>query len=295
MAQAQTGTMASTLVATAREEKARRITPFDVIVYLLLIFFALIALGPFIFSFLSSFKTLEHVLDFPPSLIPNPWTWANYQVILSNSLFLRWLLNSAIFAAATVVLNALFSAMAGYALSRLRFPGRDTIFLLTLAVMMVPLPIIVLPKFLIAYNMHITNSMLGLILPYMVQPISVFLMVQNLKSLPRELEEAAMIDGASRWRIFFQIVLPLVKPALTAVAILSFMGSWNEFFWSLLTLNSQDQLTLPIGLSFFKGAHYTEYNLLLAGSMFNTIPVLIVFFIFQRYFIEGIASAGLKG
>jgi ABC-type glycerol-3-phosphate transport system permease component len=113
--------------------------------------------------------------------------------------------------------------------------------------------------------------------------------------VPREVEEAATIDGASRWRTYCQIILPLVKPALTAVAILSFQGAWNEFSWSLLVLNSPNMYTLPIGLLFFKGAHYTEYNLLLAGSMFNTIPILIVFFIFQRFFIEGVASAGMKG
>jgi ABC-type glycerol-3-phosphate transport system permease component len=152
-----------------------------------------------------------------------------------------------------------------------------------------------IPKFLIVNDLHLVNTYFALFLPYMAQPFSVFLMIQFMKGLPREVEEAATIDGASRWRTYYQIILPLVKPALTAVAILSFQGAWNEFSWSLLVLNSPNMYTLPIGLLFFKGAHYTEYNLLLAGSMFNTIPILIVFFIFQRFFIEGVASAGMKG
>jgi len=129
----------------------------------------------------------------------------------------------------------------------------------------------------------------------MAQPFSVFLMVQFMKGLPRELEESAMLDGATRLTICRRIILPLVKPALTAVAILSFQGAWNDFLWPLLTLDSQNMYTLPVGLFFFKNAHYTEYNLLIAGSMFNTIPMLILFFIFQRYFIEGVTSSAVKG
>ncbi len=273
----------------------RKLTVFDIIVYILLLVFTFTSLAPFIFSFLSSFKTFGDVLSYPPTILPNPWTINNYQTILSNGSFIRWLFNSFTFAIGVMVFNVLFSSMAGYALARMRFPGRNFFFYMILAVMLIPLPITMIPKFLTMDTLHLINTYLALLLPYAAQPFSVFLMVQFLKGLPREIEESAMIDGASRFRIFFQIVLPLVKPAVTAVAILSFQGAWNEFTWSLLVLNTPDMYTLPIGLLFFKGAHFTEYNLLLAGSMFNTIPILIVFFIFQRYFIEGVASAGLKG
>ncbi len=297
MAQAQAQTQASIrpVAVTVVKRPRRRLTPLEIVVYILLLLFTFTSLAPFVFSFLSSFKTFGDVLSYPPTIIPNPWTISNYQTILSNGSFVRWLLNSFAFAIGVMVCNVLFSSMAGYALARMQFPGRNIFFYMTLGVMLIPLPITMISKFLTIDTLHLVNTYLALLLPYAAQPFSVFLMIQFLKALPREVEEAAMIDGASRFRTFFQIVLPLVKPALTAVAILSFQGAWNEFTWSLLVLNSPDMYTLPIGLLFFKGAHFTEYNLLLAGSMFNTIPILIVFFIFQRYFIEGVASAGLKG
>lgn len=297
MAQAQAQAQASIrpIAVTVPKRPRRRLTPLEILVYILLLVFTFTSLAPFIFSFLSSFKTFSDVLSYPPTVIPNPWTISNYQTILSNGSFTRWLLNSFAFAIGVMVFNVLFSSMAGYALARMQFPGRNILFYATLGVMLIPLPITMIPKFLTMDSLHLVNTYLALLLPYAAQPFSVFLMIQFLKALPREVEEAAMIDGASRLRTFFQIVVPLVKPALTAVAILSFQGAWNEFTWSLLVLNSPDMYTLPIGLLFFKGAHFTEYNLLLAGSMFNTIPILIVFFIFQRYFIEGVASAGLKG
>ncbi len=296
MAQATTqGKVAERTTTAHMEEKQRRFRWNNIIIYLMLLIFTLTSLGPFIFSFLSSFKTFQHILDFPPTLLPNPWTLGNYQQILSDPAFLRWLLNAFIYAAGTVVLNVLFSAMAGYALSRLNFPGKEIIFITTLAVMMIPSPVTIIPKFLVMNDLHLINTFFALLLPAMAQPFSVFLMVQFMKTLPKELEESARIDGASRWRTFYQIILPLVKPALTAVAILSFQGAWNDFLWPLLVLDSRDMYTLPLGLYFFKSAHYTQYNLLIAGSMFNAIPVLVLFFIFQRYFIEGAIGSGVKG
>jgi ABC-type glycerol-3-phosphate transport system permease component len=152
-----------------------------------------------------------------------------------------------------------------------------------------------IPKFLVVNSLHLNNTYFALILPAMAQPFSVFIMIQFMKALPKELEEAAVIDGATRWLTFRKIILPLVKPALTAVAILTFQGAWNDFQWPLVALGTQDMYTLPLGLFYFKSAHYTEYNLLLAGSMFNTIPILILFFVFQRYFMEGAVGSAVKG
>jgi ABC-type glycerol-3-phosphate transport system permease component len=283
-------------VKRGEEEQLRK--PFHwskLILYIFLVIFTISSLGPLVFSFLSSFKTFHDVLAFPPTLLPNPWTWSNYQVIVTNPTFLRWVLNAFIYAIGATVLNVLFSAMAGYAISRMDFPGKNIIFTITLAVMMIPSAVTLIPKFLVVDNLHIVNTYWALILPAMAQPFSVFLMVQFMKGLPQELEESAMIDGASRWRIFRSVVLPLVKPALTAVAIITFQGAWNDFQWPLIALSSQNMYTLPLGLFFFKNAHYTEYNLLLAGSMFNTIPILILFFIFQRYFMEGALGSAIKG
>lgn len=293
MAQAQVQAPAYPLAQTQQPE--RRFKPAHIVLYIFLALFTITSIGPLIFTFISSFKTQQDVLAFPPSLIPNPITWSNYAYVLSQSIFLRWILNAFIYAVGAMLLNMLFSAMAGYALARMNFPGKEVIFVTTLAVMMIPLAVTLIPKFLVMNSLHLTNTFFALILPAMAQPFSVFLMVQFMKGLPKELEESAMLDGASRWRTFYSIILPLVKPALTAVAIVTFQGAWNDFQWPLVVLGTQNMYTLPLGLFFFKSGHYTEYNLLLAGSMFNTIPILVLFFIFQRYFIGGAVGSAVKG
>ncbi len=297
MAQVPLQAQQSIQVKSFKEEEPhkRRLIWGQLVIYLLLGIFTFTSLGPLIFTFVSSFKTMHDVLAFPPSLFPQPWIWSNYGQIFSNALFLRWILNALIYAGGATVLNVLFSSMAGYSLSRLHFPGRAIIATFTLGIMMIPTAITLIPKFLVANSLHINNTYLALILPAMAQPFSVFIMIQFMKSLPKELEESAVIDGASRWLTFRKIILPLVKPALTAVAILTFQGAWNDFQWPLVALGTQDMYTLPLGLFYFKSAHYTEYNLLLAGSMFNTIPILVLFFIFQRYFIEGAVGSAVKG
>ena len=295
MAQVTAQAKPSVQVVTREVRPRRPLRASHIILYLFLFIFTLTSIGPLIFTFISSFKTAGAVLAFPPSLFPNPATTANYQQILSSPFFLRWILNAFIYAVGTMVLNTFFSAMAGYAIARLNFPGKEFIFTLTLAVMMIPLAVTLIPKFLVVNNLHLTNTYWALILPAMAQPFSVFLMVQFMKGLPKEIEEAAMIDGATRWRTFLSIILPIVKPALTAAAIVSFQGAWNDFQWPLVVLGTQNMYTLPLGLFFFKSANYTQYNLLITASMFNTIPILILFFIFQRYFIEGASAAAVKG
>ncbi len=296
MVQVPLSTPATPAEDTPVKPKRRRIWHWQhIVLYIILALFTVTSLGPFIFSFFSSFKTFSHILDFPPTFFPQPWTFDNFSKLINYPGFPRWIFNSFVVSISIAVLNVLFSAMAGYALSRLKFPGRNLVFTLTLAVMMIPIPVLIIPKFLIMNSLGLVNTYFAIILPLMAQPFSVFLMIQFMKSLPRELEESAMLDGASYQTIFRQVILPLVKPALTAVTILSFQGAWNDFLWPLLTLDSQNMYTLPVGLFFFKDAHYTEYNLLIAGSMFNTIPMLVLFFIFQRYFIEGVTSSAVKG
>ncbi len=297
MAQVSTQAQAAVRpVEVARELRPERhISWWHLVVYIFLAIFTITSIGPLIFSFISSFKSMSEVLIFPPTFFPRTWITTNYATILSNPLFLRWILNAFIYAAAAAALNVLFSGMAGYALSRLNFPGKNIIFLTTLGVMMIPATVTLIPKFLIVNNLHLVNTYLALILPAMAQPFSVFIMVQFMKGLPKELEESAMIDGATTWRTFYQVILPQVRPALTAVAILTFQGAWNDFIWPLVVLGTRNMYTLPLGLFFFKSAHFTEYNLLIASSMFNTIPILVLFFIFQRYFIEGAVSSGVKG
>lgn len=264
------------------------------ILYLILILYSLFSLGPFLLSFISSFKTYADVLN--PSLIPHPFTLGSYQEIFGGSdLFPHYILNSLVYAGGVAVLNVLLASMAGYAFGRMEFFGRNFFFLLTLAVLMIPGQLILIPKFLVANTLGLTDNYGALIVPNMVQPTMVFLMTQFLKTLPKELEESAMIDGASRFRTFWQIILPLIRPAMTAVALLSFQGAWNDFLWPLLVQSHQENYTLTVGLAYFKGAHYTEYNLLLAGAIINVVPLVVLFFVFQRYFIRGVATAGLAG
>jgi len=225
MAQVSTSTPAQAAIrpveAPRGAQPGRQFSWWHLIVYIFLAIFTITSLGPLIFTFISSFKTMSEVLAFPPSLFPHPWITTNYATVLGDPAFLRWILNAFIYAVVATVLNVLFSGMAGYALSRLNFPGKDIIFLTTLAVMMIPLAVTLIPKFLVVNNLHVVNTYWALILPAMAQPFSVFIMVQFMKVLPKELEESAKIDGATTWRTFFQIILPQVRPALVAVAIIN--------------------------------------------------------------------------
>ncbi len=281
-------------ISRTGNEVPTRQRSWHVLLYAILIFYSVFSLGPFLFALISSFKTYADVLT--PSLIPHPFTLSNYQEIFSGAdLFPRYIFNSLIYAATVAALNVLLASMAGYAFGRMEFFGKNVLFALTIAVLMIPSQLILIPKFLVADSLGLTNNLGALIVPAMVQPTMVFLMTQFLKSLPRELEESAMIDGASRFRIFWQIILPLVRPAMTAVAILSFQGAWNDFLWPLIVQSSQQNYTLTVGLAFFGRQNYIAYNLLLAGSAINLLPLVVIFLFFQRYFIKGISTAGLAG
>jgi multiple sugar transport system permease protein len=255
---------------------------------------AAISTFPFVFCVLMSLR--EPTQTFAPGIIPEPPTLANYFAILrSTPLFLRWVGNSAVVAAMTVLGVLVLSLMAGYAFARIRFPGRSVLFVLMLGSMMVPGQVFWIPNYVTLAKLGWVNSYLGLI-PGFVGTLTagVFLASQSLKSLPREIEEAAMLDGLSRYAMFARVILPLTGPATAALTITSFMASWNAFAWPVIVLNSPERFTLPVGLNFFKGMYITQWTLIMAASLFNTIPVLAVFVVFQRYFVRGIATVGLK-
>jgi multiple sugar transport system permease protein len=278
---------------------ARQISAGHAILYVVLTIYGIFSLAPFVFALFSSFGTDAQVTAFPPVLIPHPATSANYQQVFFNSQvvlpFPRFILNSLIYATVTAFLNVVLGAMAGYAFGRLEFPGKNILFALTLAVLMIPSNLILIPKFLVANSLGLTDNYLALIVPAAVTPTSVFLMAQFLKTLPRELEESAMIDGAGHFRIFWQIIFPLIIPAIITVAIFQFQGAWNDFMWPLLVMSHPDNYTLTVGLTFFKGVYFTRYGLLLAGAAVNIAPLVVIFFVFQRYFIRGAATSGLAG
>ena len=298
MATTVAGPRATTTAPSARKRTLQRASIGKAALYTVLILYGIFSLAPFVYSILSSFKTYADINSIPPTLLPHPFTSASYQEIFTgnfSSLFPRYILNSFVYAIGAALFNILFGSMAGYAFARMSFPGKNVLFALTLAVLMIPANLIIIPKFLVAYTLHMADTYAALIVPAMVSPVSVILMTQFLKALPRELEESARIDGAGRVRTFFQIILPLVRPAMTAVGLLAFQGAWNDFLWPLLVMSSQQNYTLNVGLAFFKGLHYTQYQLLLAGATISLLPLVVVFFIFQRYFMQGIATAGLAG
>ncbi|MEO7001110.1 MAG: carbohydrate ABC transporter permease [Ktedonobacterales bacterium] len=292
---AQTGAAAT--AGTLGQREHNRINVQRLLLYTILVIYSIFSLGPFVFALISSFKTEGDVLATPPTLIPNPATLHSYQFIFSNGdfPFPNYIFNSLIYGVATAALNVVLAAMAGYAFGRMEFPGRNLLFALTLAVLMIPGYLIMIPKFLVVNSLGLTDSLWALIIPAAVTPTAVFLMTQFLKTLPRELEESAMIDGAGRFRTFWQIIFPLIRPAMVTVALLQFQAAWNDFIWPLLVMSSKYNYTLTVGLTFFKGVHYTQYSLLLAGAAINIAPLVIIFFIFQRYFMTGISTSGLAG
>lgn len=274
----------------------------QVLRYLLVILITIILLGPLVLAFLGSFKTNLEVLAWPPVLFPSEWRLSNYAYVVQNiptpsePLMPRWVFNSAFLAAAHVILQLFFCSLAGFAFARLRFKGRDALFAFMVATMMIPGMVLLIPKYLIINSLGWVNTYWAIIVPGAVGAFGIFLLSQFLKSIPRELEEAAMIDGAGIFTVYWRVVLPLAKPALAALAIIEFQGAWNDFQNALVLLNTPDMFTIPIGLSFLKGSQRIEFfNYILAGSMFNTIPVLIIFALFSRYFIQGVAYSGLKG
>ncbi len=265
-------------------------------IYLLLLGGLLLVVGPFIWMVLGSLKTQEEFLRTTPTWLPEQVTFDNYERLFSRLDFPRFFSNSAIVAAAVTAGNLIFCSMVGYALAKMRFAGRDKIFLLVLGTLMVPGSVTVIPLYVLISMMGLTNSFGGLILPFLATAFGVFLMRQFMLGIPDELLEAARIDGASELRTFWQIVMPLATPALATLAILTFLGSWNSFFWPLIVATGEEMYTLPVALATFAtGQYQADHGLLMAGSLVIILPVLIVFILLQRLFTEGIATTGIKG
>ncbi|MDJ0752368.1 MAG: carbohydrate ABC transporter permease [Ardenticatenaceae bacterium] len=284
---ASANTSAQSLMATLRM----------VLSYGLLFLLALSFIYPFMLAVTTSFKTLPEIAANPVALIPETFTLEGYTRMQGLNVG-RWMFNSAFIAIAVTTGNVLFSSMAGYALARIDFPGRTAVFLSILGTMMIPGIVMLIPMFIILRQLGLIDTYGGLILPKVVSAFGVFLMKQFFESVPRDLEEAAAIDGASRFQMFFRVILPIARPALVALIIFSFQGSWNDFMHPLIVISvNQDLYTLPLGLALLRGGigQNLQWNALMAGSMITTLPMAIIFFIFQRYFVEGIAYGGLKG
>ena len=281
--------------ATIETRTPARFAGKQLLLYLAMGLFGILMLGPFILSILGSFKTDVEINAFPPTFFPAVWHLDNYvQVAKFFPLFPRWFANSLGLSIAVTILNVLFCAMAGYAFARLDFPGRNILFIAVLATLMIPLQVTLIPKYIMLSKLGLINSYPAVILPNISTPAGIFIMTQFMKAIPKELEEAARIDGANKLTVFRQVILPLSGPALTALAIFSFQGQWNDFLWPLLVLNSQHLWTLPLGLASFGSEFAAHTNWVLVGSFFTTIPMAIMVFVFQRFIIKGVATTGFK-
>ncbi len=267
-----------------------------VIVYLLLVGYGLVTLIPFLWAISASFKPLSELVSGTLNWIPQNFTFDNYrQIFVQEPLFVRWLFNSILIGVSVTFLNLICNSMAGYALARLNFAGRNFWFLLILAVLAVPTQVTLIPTFLILKMLGWLNSYPGMIVPGMVNATFIFMMRQFFVNFPKELEEAAALDGLNQFQIFRHIVLPLAKPALAAQAIFVFMGSWNNFLLPVVILFEPEMFTLPLGLNTFKGQYISYWNYIMAASVVFTIPVLVLYIFFNRYFIGGVTFTGTKG
>ena len=268
---------------------------FKVLLYLFLIVYGIITVIPFLWAFSASFKPLSEIINCEFNFIPKHFTLDNYkQIFIQEPLFWRWLFNSLIIGISVTIFNLLFNSMAGYALGRLHFQGKQFWFFLILAVLVVPAQITLIPTFLILKTIGWLNSYPGMIVPTMVNATFIFMMRQFFVNFPRELEEAGQLDGLNTWGVFWYIVLPLAKPALAAQAIFVFMGSWNNFLLPVVILFDPEMFTLPLGLNSFKGQYVSYWNYIMAASMVFTLPGLAIYAFFNRYLIQGITFTGVN-
>ncbi len=266
----------------------------NVIFHLLIYAAALATVAPFLWMVLTSFKNLGEILIYPPKWLPEKFQLENYLNAFRAAPFARFYFNS-VFVAIAVTLGQLVTcSMAAFAFARLKFWGRDVLFLIFLGTMMIPGQVTMIPSFMVLYWLGWIDSYKALIVPGLASAFGTFLLRQFFLTIPRELEDAAYIDGCSRAGVLWRIILPLSKPALATLAIFTFMGVFNDFLWALIVVNSEEMRTVQLGLAVFRDRYATEWDKLMAGSVTATMPILLIFFFAQKYFIKGITLSGLK-
>lgn len=286
---------ASLDAATAEQDSVKRRSVGATFVHGLTLALALTMLVPFLWMVSTSLMNEFEVYQFPPRLLPARPIWSNYPNALTAAPFGRFFLNSAIMSVAIVFGHLLTASTAGYAFARLRFPGRDRVFILFLANLMVPVIVLLIPRFLLVNAMGWVDTYAGLIVTELVGVWGIFLMRQYFLSIPRDLEDAARIDGASEWQVFWKIALPLSKPALATVALFSFVETWKSFLWPLIVTRSMAMRPVEVGIAAFHGMYFSNWPFQMAAAVTAVVPILILFLFTQRYFVQGIQLAGLKG
>lgn len=265
------------------------------IVHLILLAGVFIVVFPFIWMVLTSFKTVGEAMQIPPTIFPKKFLVDAYTQIISALPFARVYLNTIISTVVTTVVQVSFCSMAAYAFARINFPFKNAIFILILSVLMVPGQIFLIPQYLIVQKMGLLDTIPALFLPNLFSAFGTFLLRQFFMSLPKELEEAAILDGCNRYQIFGKIMLPLVKPGIVSLVIFTAKFAWNDFMWPLIVNTSPKMMTLGPSLSTLQGQYTTKYPMQMAGAVMAVIPIIVLFFIFQKQFIEGVAQSGIKG
>lgn len=271
------------------------------IVMLILLAGAVIMFIPFLWLVSSSLKPPSQIWVFPPVWIPSPVQWSNYPEALTTLPFHLYFLNTAMVAALTLLGMLASSSVTAYGFARLRFPGREVIFMILLSTMMVPSAVLLIPQFIMFRHLGWIDTHLPLFVPHFFGAgavggaFNIFLLRQFFRTIPMELSDAARIDGCGEFRIFWQIILPLSKPALATIGIFTFMATWNDFLGPLIYLNSPEKLTAAVGLASFRGLYSTQWHLLMAASTVMTLPMIVLFFAAQKYFVQGIVLTGIKG
>jgi ABC-type glycerol-3-phosphate transport system permease component len=262
--------------------------------YIVLTIFSLIAVLPLIYLLSPSFRKSVELFNYPPEWIPHSLYTGNFGFILNDTNYLRWGLNTLIVASCVTAITVFIDAMAGYAFARLSFPGRTVIFVLIISTLMIPVAVLIAPLYLTMKYLGLINTYPGLILPMVVSPLGVFMMRQFISTLPPGLYEAARLDGASEWKVFWKIVLPLIKPALVVLGIFTFMFQWVNFLWPLVATTTDDMRVLTVGIATLQGQFVTDWGKISAAAVMTMIPVVIIFLIFQRWFVRASMAGALK-
>lgn len=271
--------------------RARR----TLIAHLVLIAFVVIALFPFYWMVATSLKSIQEALATPPTFFPAQLQWGNYPEALSRAPFGRFLLNTFFVASMCTICNVLSSVLAAYAFALTNFPGKRVVFALLLTTLMIPYDVILIPNFVLIRDLNLYNTYWAQILPWAAGTFGIFLLRQFFLSIPKEIFEAAVVDGASPLRVLWQVAVPLARPAIVTVALFSFLGSWNAFSWPLIVTSSNDVRPVQVGLRSFVTEASQDYNLLMAATAITIVPIVILYFFVQRQLIEGVAASGVKG
>jgi putative chitobiose transport system permease protein len=262
--------------------------------YFFLVMIAVIAIFPFIWLVSTSLKGAEEIFAFPPTLIPDKINLENYSGVCNTIPFGTYFINSIIVVVASVLINLLLASLTGFALARFNFKGKSFFFFLVLASMLIPKEIVIIPLYRTVLSLGLLDTLAGVVLPFAVEGFAIFMMRQAFLAIPKEIEEAAIVDGANLFTIWWKVLLPITKPTLATLAIFTFIGTWGDFIWPLVVLKSSENFTLQVGLSYMLGTFVNNYRYVAAGSVLAVIPVIILFFAMQKYFIKGIVAGSGK-